>query len=122
MGSKISNTEWGLVIGALLVVDGVQALLNFFAVGVLVNRFINIFVGMMIPLYLKLRGVKLDTKKIGSMIGGFGLEMIPVFDFLPVWTAIGVRNMMLDKADKKLKKSGGQAQEQGNQQPVETQK
>ena len=45
-GSKISNTEWGLVIGALFVIDLIQIGLDLLAqVGVILNRFIDVFVG-----------------------------------------------------------------------------
>ncbi len=103
-GSRISNTEWGLVIGALATIDLTQFFLDVLLVGPFVNPFIDIVVGMALPFYLKIRGVKLDSKKIGGMIGAFFLELIPGFDALPLWCLDGFMNMMLDKADKKLPK------------------
>lgn len=103
-GSKISNTEWGLVIGVLVVIDIVQFILDLYIIGILANRIIDFGVGMALPFYLKIRGVKLDSKKIGGMILAFLLEQIPGLDALPLWSLDGVMNMMLDKADKKLPK------------------
>ena len=103
-GSKISNTEWGLVIGALVIVDIAQFVLDMFVVGLIANRLIDFGVGMTLPFYLKIRGVKLDSKKIGGMIGSFLLEQIPGLDALPLWSLDGIMNMILDKADKKLPK------------------
>lgn len=102
MGSKISNTEWGLVIGALLAIDVFQFILDMFVIGVVANRFIDMGVGMILPFYLKIRGVKLDKKKIGGMVGAFFLEMVPGLDALPLWSLDGVMNMVWDKADKKI--------------------
>ena len=87
--SKISNTEWGLVIGALFTVDGAQALLNFFAIGVIFNRLISIFVGMSLALYLKLRG-ELDWKAMVALIITFFGEEAPLFDTLPFWGGLGL--------------------------------
>ena len=103
-GSKISNFEWGLVIGSLAVVDIVQFVLDMFIIGLVANRLIDIVVGMALPLYLKLRGVKLDFKKVGGMLGAFILEQTPGLDALPLWSLDGVMNMVWDKADKKLPK------------------
>lgn len=103
MASRISNTEWGLINGLLIMVDIVQTILDFFVLGLLANRFIDIFIGMALPLYLKMRGVDLDKKKVWSMIGAFFFEMIPVVDALPLWSLDGFIMMGLDKADKKRK-------------------
>ncbi len=103
-GSKISNLEWGLVIGATAVVDVVQFVLDIFVIGAIVNRFIDIVVGMTLPFYFYIRGVKLDSKKVLGMAGAFGLEMVPGLDALPLWTLDVVYTMSMDKLDKKLPK------------------
>lgn len=101
MGSKISNTEWWLVIGALAVIDLVQIVLDIFVIGAVANRFIDFVVGISLPFYLKICGVKLDSKKIGGMVAAFFLEQIPGLDALPLWCLDGFTNMLWDKADKK---------------------
>lgn len=102
MASKMSNFEWGLYIGVLLMIDFAQFVLDFFIVGVVVNRFIDIGVGMAKPLYLKTRGVSLDRKKIGGMVVTFILELFPVVDALPLWTLDGILDFVLDRADRKI--------------------
>lgn len=104
--SKISLTEWGLVIGALAVVDVIQFALDlFFEVGVIVNRFIDIFVGLSLWLYLKLRGKNSTNSKrlVGVLITFIG-EEIPDVDALPFWTLDGIYNMVLERADEKINK------------------
>lgn len=101
--SKISNMEWGLVIGALFAVDVVQILLNLFAIGVVVNRFITLFMWMAWPFYLKMRGQNLfSPKKIASTVTTYVGEIVPVFDTLPLWGINGIVTMVLTKAEEKL--------------------
>ncbi len=100
--SKISNTEWGLLIGALLTVDIFQIILNLAGgIGTILNRFIDIFVGLSLGFYLHWRGVSMvDPKRIAGLLTTFGLEMIPVVDSLPLWCLDGIFNMVMSKSDK----------------------
>jgi len=101
--SRISNTEWGMVIGALLLVDIVQALLNFIAIGLILNRGITFIVGMSWTSYLHIRGEKMnDPKRLGGVLGAFGIEMIPGVDLLPAWTISGIYNLVLAKKRDKV--------------------
>jgi hypothetical protein len=111
MGSKISNTEWWLVISFLGLIDVIQIILDVLLIGVIANRVIDLVIGMALPFYMKIRGVKMDSKKIGGMIGTFIFEQIPGLDALPLWSLDGVMNMMLDKADKKKYLLSKQAEE-----------
>ena len=104
-GSKISNVEWGLVIGAVVVVDAIQLFLNAFAIGILVNRFIDIVVGMALALYFWAREVKMNAKKVLSLIASFVGEEIPVLDTLPLWTLDVILIMSWDKAEGKIEKA-----------------
>jgi hypothetical protein len=110
---KISNLEWGIAIGILFVVDLIQLGLDFlFEVGVIINRFIDIWIGMSWSLYLKLRGINMNAPKIFSIILTFFLEEIPDVDALPLWTADGIIMYMAEKAEEKL--GEGKAGELGN--------
>jgi hypothetical protein len=62
-GSRIGNTEWGLVIGAAVVLDIGQWVLDILLIGVALNPLIDISVGMALPLYFHIRGVKLTPKR-----------------------------------------------------------
>ncbi|MFZ2048904.1 MAG: hypothetical protein WAV25_01230 [Minisyncoccia bacterium] len=123
MGSKISDTEWGLLIGFGLVLDLGQWLLDLFIIGVFFNPFIDMGVGLALPLYFKLRGMKTDAKKIASWVGAGVFETL-FAGLIPLWTGDIVLTMFLDKADKKLRKmtSSGSGVGEGNQQAGETQK
>lgn len=101
MGSKISKTEWGLVIGAALMVDIFQLLLDLVLIGPFVNGAIDICMGAVLALYFKIRGVKMDSKKVWGMLGTFLLEMIPIIDALPLWSLDVCMTMVWDSRDKK---------------------
>jgi len=108
--SKISNTEWGLVIGALLMVDLVQIVLEWLVIGLAINPFVDIFVGMSLGLYLHLRGQSLaDPKRIIGLVATFLGEQVPGVDAigLPLWTLDGIYNFLLSKSDKILEQVPG---------------
>jgi hypothetical protein len=52
---EISDVELWLFIGALATIDLIQAVLDLFAIGAAINRFVDIFVGGAFLLYAKLR-------------------------------------------------------------------
>ena len=111
--SKISNTEWGMVIGALFIIDIIQVCLNLIgipflaSIGTIVNRFIDVAVGLAWPTYLKLRGVNLNSIKVMSIGIAFIFEMIPGIDALPLWGLDGLYMLFLVKAEEKLKEKTG---------------
>ena len=100
--SKVSTFEWGTVIGLLIVIDIAQIILDAFAIGVVVNRIIDVIVGAVFPIYLTIRGEKLsDPKRLLGLLATFGLESIPVVDALPLWSLDGVYNFILARAKNK---------------------
>ncbi len=104
-GPNISNTEWALYISALLLVDIVQAFLEWVAIGFFVNPFIDIFTGMSKAFYMQTRGLNLsDSRRIMGLLGTFFLELIPLVDELPLWCLDGVYDMILYKNDEKIRK------------------
>jgi len=106
--SKISNTEWGLFIGALLMVDGVQILLEWMIIGLVINPYIDIFLTMAIPFYLHMRGENMaDPKRIVGLAASFFGELIPVVDEFPLWSAYGVYLFFLSRSNKILKEIPG---------------
>ena len=109
-GPEISNTEWGMAISALAIIDVVQFGLDWIGIpfvlnaGTVLNRFIDIGTGLAWTTYLKLRGINLDAPKIMGLIITFFLEEIPDIDALPLWTADGVFMYISVKAEKELEK------------------
>ncbi len=110
--SKISNVEWGLVIGALFAIDIVQIIiewsLSWLGVGVFINWIIDLMTGMGLALYLQLRGQSLASpKRLAGIIGTFVAELIPVVDELPLWGMDGIFNMVISKSDEIVSKIPG---------------
>src|SRR3989304_866772 len=104
--SRISNTEWGILMGVMILIDITQVILDIFLIGLILNRFIDIIVGMALPFYLYMRGVKMTAKKIWSMVGSFGLEFSGIGDVLPLWTLDVALIMTWEKAEEKVEGSG----------------
>lgn len=110
--SKISTIEWGLVIGALFMIDGVQIviewLMSWWGLGVFINWGIDLMVGMSLAFYLQWRGQSMaNPKRLLGLLGTFGLEMIPLIDQLPLWGLDGIFNMVISKSDEILAKIPG---------------
>ena len=106
---NISKTEWGLYIAANVVVDLIQIGLDVaLQIGVVVNRFIDIFWGMACALYLHLRGQSMaNPKRLFGLIATFVGEEIPDVDVLPFWTLDAIYIMSLAKSEALLKQVPG---------------
>ena len=80
--SKVSTFEWGIVIGLLIVTDIAQIILDFFAIGVVVNRIIDVIVALGLVFYLLIRGELSDpgtrTRTIAIIAASFAAEEVPV--------------------------------------------
>ena len=85
--SKISKTEWGMVLGAAATIDVLQIFLDAGAIGVVANRLIDIVMGLALPFYFILRGVKLNGKRVIALALSFIAEEVPIVDALPCWSA-----------------------------------
>jgi hypothetical protein len=73
----ISNVVWGLWIGANFMVDGIEAVLDyFFMIGFFVNPPINIFMAMVKAFFILIFKVRLSPLQIFSTIGFSAGEMI----------------------------------------------
>lgn len=105
--SKISNTEWGIAIGVLLLIDIIEIGIDLlFGIGVFTNPFIDFFVNMTWVTYLYLRGVNLkSTKMVGTLVLGGSFQLIPGFDAF--WAIEGLIVMLITKAEKKIKEETG---------------
>jgi hypothetical protein len=84
--SKIGKTEWWILIAIAALVDVAQIALDFLAIGVIVNRYIDIFVAMAAPFYLAIRGVPMDVRTLMLFGASFVAEEIPLADIAPAWT------------------------------------
>ncbi len=114
MACRLTKTKWKMLVGLFVIIDILQIILDFFAIGVVVNRFIDIAIGVGLPLFLRTQGVKLaNPKRMLAMLGAFVGEMIPGVDALPLWTADVLFTWSTVKAEEALAKvpGGGMAVE-----------
>lgn len=85
MAKRISKAERGVVYAIIIIVDIAQIILDFFAVGVVINRILDIVVGLVLFVYGFVR--KIITTRIAlGIVGSFVVEEIPIVDVLPMWT------------------------------------
>jgi hypothetical protein len=108
MSCRLTKTRWKILIGLFVIIDIIQIILNGFAIGLVVNRYLNIAIGVALPLFFQTQGVSMVNKKrFLGMLGAFGIEMIPFADLLPVWTADIVFTWSTVKAEEALAKVPG---------------
>ena len=105
MSKHLSNTEWGLVIGALATIDLTEFILGFFGVSEFDFFLVDSFLAMSLAFYMQMRGQSMNNNK--RLIGLFttwlvGLVGVGFGDF---WWADGVYYMYLDKASAKLERA-----------------
>ena len=100
----LSNTEWGLVVGALLTVDLTMIVLDFFAIGFFIDPFIDSFIAMAFPFYMHMRGQDMtNSKRVVAAIITW-LTAILSDGVLDFWWADGLYYMYLDKAEAEMEK------------------
>jgi hypothetical protein len=105
MESKISNFEWGMVIGLFVCIDLTQFFLDWTGIGEFINPVIDPAIGISLWFYFWMRGVDMkDGKRMLSMVCTFIGESIPVIDALPLWTMDVLIIFFSIKAEKTLKK------------------
>ncbi len=106
--SKISNIEWGLLVGVALTIDAIQILLEWMIIGFFINPFIDIFVTLSFGLFFHLKGESLaNPKRLLAILGTFIGELIPVVAELPLWSLYVVYMWSMSKSDKILKNIPG---------------
>lgn len=98
--SKISNIEWGLLMGAGFVLDLGQWALILLGIGLLIDEFVDMFVAMSLALYLTIRG-EMDMKRAGALILGW-LGEAGSDGALPLWGLEIISLMLLSKRAKIL--------------------
>lgn len=102
----MSKTRWAIFYAVIIFVDIVQVLLDLVAIGVVLNRVIDVVVAFLLPFFLHISGVKMtDMKKILSIFAAFGFELMPGVDALPLWTLDLFVIHSISKGEEKLKKT-----------------
>lgn len=112
--SKISNMEWGLLFGAFLMLDIFQIFLEWAVIGLFLNPFIDVFMIPVLPLYLKMRGESIDSKRIGGFVVTFLIKLIPGLDELPLWCLDVAYQFSLSRSKSVIDKIAGTASTRNN--------
>ncbi len=100
---RISSIEAMLMIGVALVIDLVQAFLEFILVGIVLNPFISIFAALTFWFWFHAKGVSfMSGKKIATSSVSALIEIFPILGGLPALT-VGVLAMVsIVKTEDKL--------------------
>ncbi len=82
--------------------DLTQFFLDWLLVGLVINPFIDLGIGFILPIYLRRQGVKSDWKRYATWIGGGLIELLSD-NLLPIgWTLEMILNMIFDNLDKRI--------------------
>jgi hypothetical protein len=100
--SWISGGEWIIVVSGLFFVDGLQIGLDLlFGSGIVLNRIVDIAVGIFFGFYLIVRGEfrnpKTRTRIILAILATFFLELVPILDIAPFWVLDGIYTWRVSK-------------------------
>lgn len=90
MRERISLATLSFLAATAALFDTLQAIFNIAIIGVVLNVFVDVCAWLTFYLWLKLLGVGLIDSGIQKAVilwVGMFLELIPVFNTLPVWTA-----------------------------------
>ena len=90
--TQIKDTTAFLMIFFALCFDGIQAMIGWIPIaGNILADLFSIFIFMTFFLWFHMYGIKMITpKRLGSLIGGGVIEMIPFVNILPAWTCVVV--------------------------------
>ena len=128
--SKVSNFEWGLVIGLLFFIDIIQKILDFLVIGEVINRFADILIGGGFLFYLIIRGEfnnpETRNRMTVAFLATFVAEEIPVVDIAVFWSIDGwycwrqsvATNNLADQQQKQEKEMSKQQQIQEQQEKM----
>ena len=128
--SKVSGIEWGFVNGLLLFIDIIQKILDFFVVGEVINKFVDIIVGGGFLFYLAVRGELSNPQTRNRMFiaffATFAWEEIPIIDVAAFWVFDGwycwrlsvETNKMADQQEKQQAEEAQQNKLQNQQEKI----
>lgn len=103
--TRMSAVTATLLILVALGIDGVQAFLNFIIIGIVVNWIVSIVAWFIFYMWLKNLGISMNeaggARVLISLGAAFGLELLPLINFLPGWTAFAILTVIFEFAFKK---------------------
>lgn len=110
---RVDDMQVVFLVSMSLLIDIVQALLNLFFVGIIINRIITPFAWLLFLTWFYFLGIKFTKgggKNMGTSLISMVIEMIPYLDLLPGWT---VATILLIAASRREDKGKKPAQKKG---------
>lgn len=103
---RLSVPNAFLLVFVALLIDGLQLFLTFIIIGVVVNWIIDVFALLLFYVWLKMLGMSMyesrGFKKLLALIGAMGVEILPLVNSLPAWTAFAVLTIAFEYYEKKI--------------------
>lgn len=101
-GPRISPVMAVLMIIIALLTDGTQFLLGLLAIGFMLNWIVSFYAWLTYYVWLKILNVSMsDAKGMKTMLSlgaAVGIELIPLINMLPAWTAFAILTIMFEYA------------------------
>ncbi|OGF63948.1 hypothetical protein A2661_02200 [Candidatus Giovannonibacteria bacterium RIFCSPHIGHO2_01_FULL_45_24] len=98
--AKLSVPNAVLLVLVALLIDGLQLFLNLIIIGVVVNWIIDVFALLLFYVWLKMLGMSMyesrGFKTLLSLIGAMGVEIMPLVNSLPGWTAFATLTVIFE--------------------------
>ena len=91
MHSPIKKWTLVMMVVVALVFDIVQMILDFLGAGVILDTILSILAWVVFFFWFRIHGVKFSGKMANAFGTGFLIELIPILNFLPAWTATVIR-------------------------------
>ncbi len=107
--NRLTKATIALMISTALFFDAIQFFVSFIPfLGEVISVCLSVCVFLTFFLWFKFKGIKFNNlKKSSSMIIGFLIELIPIIDMLPGWTAAVVLTIITNQPPKALRQAMG---------------
>ena len=89
-----------------LIFDGIQMFLTLIIIGVVLNWIIDVFALLTFYVWMKNMGMSMyesrGMRTLLSLLGALGVELLPLVNSLPGWTAFAALTVIFEFSDKKI--------------------
>ena len=100
---KLTGISFWLIVGLAIVKDALDLFLNLTLVLILLVIPIGFLISLCVFIYFYFQGVKMDSRKIATIVIGFLIDVIPILSIFPTFTAtIFIIRWLENSGDKKF--------------------
>lgn len=85
-GKKLHGVSFWLIVGLAIIKDLLDIVLNISLILILLVIPIGFIISFGVFIYLYLQGVKMDSRKLATLIIGFFIDLLPLLSILPTFT------------------------------------